>query len=265
MKKIVAIVSGFCVLALAVGAVWYFLQDTENPRAAVKMGTHAPVIEWYEITPQNYSTMHPIFNELRPVFADSLLGVIRPYVYAIEPRLASYPIGKSSFVDGKVNFGIRDTMKRLLNKRFSQVERDVKDKKVAAAYLAVARDTAHQVIGFALFEERSVSDYLSAQLIKIIEGTAVGSAEQNQIRVLFLAVAPEAQKKGVGKALLFAVFDHCPHIKKIYLTTSADAFNKNAQGFYEHIGFRQMLKGEFFVDYNDAGFEKIKIVYGYTK
>lgn len=267
MKKLVIILTGLGVLALAAGVVWYVMRDTETARVPVSMLTDSASvsIEWYEITPQNYSTVHPIFNEIKPVFADSFLEVIRPYVYAKEPRLASHPMGKSSFVDGKVNFGIRDTMKRRLNKQLSQVVRDVQSKKIAAAYVAVARDTARNVVGFALFEECVLSDYLSGQLKNIIEGAVVPSTKRDQLCVLYLAVAPEAQKKRIGKKLLFFAFDHCSHIKNIYLTTSADEFNKNAQDFFEHIGFKRMLKGEFTPDYNDAGFDKIKIVYGYTK
>jgi ribosomal protein S18 acetylase RimI-like enzyme len=209
--------------------------------------------------------VHPIFKEIKPVFADSFLEVIRPYVYAKEPRLASYPQGKSSFVDGKVTFGIRDTMKRRLNKQLSQLTRDVKSNKIEAAYMAVARDTAHNVVGFALFKECVLADYVSPQLKKVIEGALVSSTKRDQLCVLYVAVAPEAQKKGIGKKLLFAGFDHCSQIKNIYLTTSADEFNKNAQDFFEHIGFKRVLKGEFTPDYNDAGFDKVKIVYGYTK
>lgn len=265
MKKLVIILTGLGVLALAAGVAWYFMRDTEVPRAIAPIDTKDLVVEWHEITPQNYSTVHPIFNALKPVFADAFLEVLRPYVYANEPRLASHPMGQSSFVDGKVNFGIRDTMKRRLNKQLSQVVRDVQSKKIAAAYVAVARDTAHNVVGFALFKECVFADYVSPQLKKVIEGAMVPSTKRDQICVLYLAVAPEAQKRGIGKALLFAVFDHCPQIKKIYLTTSADEFNKNAQDFLEHIGFKRVLKGEFTPDYNDAGFDKIKIVYGYTK
>ena len=265
MKKLVTIFIGLGALAFVAITAWYFMRDGETQRVPATMGTGIPAIEWHEITPHNYPTLHPIFNEIKPVFADSLLEVIRPFVYATEPRLASYPMGKSSFVDGKVNFGIRDSMKRRLNKQLSRVQRDVQDKKIAAAYVAVAKDTVNHVIAFALFEERSVADYLAARLIKVIEGKAVDAAEQNQVLVSFLVVAPEAQKRGIGKALLFSVFEHCQHIKKIYLTTSADEFNKNAQDFLEHVGFKRMLKGEFTPDYNDASFEKIIIVYGYTK
>ena len=51
-----------------------------------------------------------------------------------------------------------------------------------------------------------------------------------------MAVLPEYQCQGIGKKLVFSIFDKDPNAKKILLVTKKD--NKGSQSFYEKIGFK---------------------------
>ncbi len=52
-----------------------------------------------------------------------------------------------------------------------------------------------------------------------------------------MAVLPEYQQKGIGKQLVFSIFDKDLEANKIVLVTEQK--NKSAQAFYEKIGFKR--------------------------
>ena len=72
----------------------------------------------------------------------------------------------------------------------------------------------NKLVAFAIFEKWEGESYYLAEM----------------------AVLPEYQGKGIGKKLVFSVFDKDQEIKKIVLVTRND--NKWSQSFYEKIGFK---------------------------
>ena len=71
----------------------------------------------------------------------------------------------------------------------------------------------HRIVGYALFEKLSTSYYLAE-----------------------MAVHPDYQGKGVGKKLVFSIFEKDPAAKKIVLLTEIE--NRWSKPFYEKIGFK---------------------------
>lgn len=71
-----------------------------------------------------------------------------------------------------------------------------------------------KIIGFALFQHWDKSCYYLAEM----------------------ALLPEYQGRGVGKKLIFSIFEKDPATKRILLITEKE--NRLAQGFYEKVGFQ---------------------------
>lgn len=72
----------------------------------------------------------------------------------------------------------------------------------------------NRMVGYAMFERWEDSSYYLAEM----------------------AVIPEYQLRGIGKQLVFSIFERDPSTKKILLITRNT--NKGAQAFYEKIGFK---------------------------
>jgi ribosomal protein S18 acetylase RimI-like enzyme len=233
-----------------------------------KKPKEAFTLKWHEITPQSQEALSPTFGQLQSVFIDAFVPLIKPYVYATDPKLVNIPAEKKSFVDQKVIAGITESLKTDWQRKINQLYGDLKNDQISA-YLAVAKNNQQQIVGFALFSERNIKKYLTAGLLTVLEGSSEqipsNDSVHDEVFVDLLAVQPEIQKKGIGKVVLFSVFEYHPLIKKIYLRTSASIFNNNAQAFYEHIGFTQVLKGIFAEHENRAGFDHEEIVYVYQK
>lgn len=51
-----------------------------------------------------------------------------------------------------------------------------------------------------------------------------------------MAVLPEYQRRGIGRQLVFSIFDQDQDVEKILLVTGKD--NTSAHSFYEKIGFK---------------------------
>jgi len=218
-------------------------------------------VEWHEITPDTYATMLPVFDAIKPVYVASFLNLVN----TIAPRLAH---GSAEHVVPTAAI-ITASLQADWTHRITKLYTELRNKRIAIAYLAIARDNEQAPVGFALFKQRNIKGALSADVINISEGSldSIDSNPdaQDQIYVSPLAVKPGTQKKGVGKALVLAVLDHCPQIKKIYLRTYAHEANKNAQNFYERVGFRRIITGSFISDKDDFGLGSGQIVYEYKK
>jgi len=78
-------------------------------------------------------------------------------------------------------------------------------------YVAMDKE---KIIGFALFQHWDESSYYLAEM----------------------ALLPEYQGHGVGKKLVFSIFEKNPASKRILLITEKD--NHSAQSFYKKIGFQ---------------------------
>jgi len=259
MKKNIKVITISIVLVLAALATVLFIR--------YKSAKPAFTLEWHEIKPQTHTANQPLFESLKPVFIESFLTWIKPYAYEHDQRLANIPLEKKLFVDKKVVEAISNSLTSGWNKRIKRMYDDLQSKQSAQTYIVTAKDDQQKLLGFVLLEEKSAKDALPKHLLRTVEGSLeplTSKAEAyDQMEVHILAVAPGIQKKGVGKALLFAAFSRCPHIKTLYLRTEDS--NKNAQAFYEHVGFTRIFKGEFESDWDDADSEKVKIVYMYQK
>jgi len=94
--------------------------------------------------------------------------------------------------------------------------------------------------------DRSKDDKVFAHAIKNkkdkIEACVIvfSTPERRKVYIHYLVTHPCAQGKGLGKALIFSIFEQYPEIKTIYLHTGLH--NKKAQGFYEHVGFTEMYR-----------------------
>lgn len=230
-------------------------------------------LEWIEITPQTYASLRPTLDALRPVYIEAFLPLMKPYVYAYDPRLQNLPqnlpVEKLSTVEQHVVAGITKVLKTDWDKDMTQLQAPLKSKEAAITYAAIAKDNRQKVLGFALLTEtpqgQSIRDYLDSRLVSISEGSTkdISPETRDQTFVTKLAVTPSSQGMGIGKALIFAIFDHCPRIKKVYLTTSANQLNKKAQTFYEHIGFRCVLKGTVAPGAHPYDLDRDVLVYRY--
>lgn len=226
---------------------------------------HDFTIEWLEITPQTKEQMAPLFDQLEPIFVDAFLPQQKSFFYANDQRGASIPPEQRVQVEPKVSAGITSGLQASWHKKIQKMYNEFENNKISAAYLAIAQDNHQNPIGFALYKKTSIKGYIEAKLEKIIEGSLETlqstSADQNDLYLNILAVKPGIQKKGIGKALAFSVFDHDPHITTMYLQTYATPLNSNAQVFYEHIGFKRALIGQFVPNEGEPEFVREKIVY----
>ncbi|KKR95998.1 MAG: hypothetical protein UU47_C0021G0003 [candidate division TM6 bacterium GW2011_GWE2_41_16] len=226
-------------------------------------------IEWHEITLHTYAEKLFMLKELEPVFVKAFVPVEAQHIHTYDQRLVTAPADKIRLIEQEVLSELVASQRLWWNTKIHQLYTDVHDKHVSAAYIAIAKDEEQKNIGLILFEKRGIKDFLALRLQNIIEGPSseqviVTSSECNdEICIEVLAVMPGAQKKGLGRALVFSVYDHCPFIKKIYLTTSN--LNTRAQAFYEHLDFIRFLKGTFVVGAGAQNFNREKIVYVYQK
>ena len=62
--------------------------------------------------------------------------------------------------------------------------------------------------------------------------------EGESLQALF--VAPDAQRRGIGRALVAAAQEHALGLKRVHLRVAASL---TAVGFYEHLGFEQQGRG----------------------
>jgi ribosomal protein S18 acetylase RimI-like enzyme len=226
-------------------------------------------IEWHEITPSNYDVMQPTLESLQTIFIDAFVPVVKTDVYKNDLRVATIPVEQRPLIEKKVNACIAETVRIKWNKKMSKLYVDLQNNRIPIAYVAIAKNSKKEAIGFALFIDEPMKDDLDARLMTVTQGSCdninLRLSNNDEIHLSLLAVKPTTQQKGVGRGLAFSIFDHCFRIKKIFLTTSASDSNKKTQGFYEHIGFTPVLKGTFLEAAGESDFDKEKILFLYTK
>jgi ribosomal protein S18 acetylase RimI-like enzyme len=142
---------------------------------------------------------------------------------------------------------------------------DLAQKKFSSVYLVVAKDRQQHPLGLAVFIKENIKEHFKNELSYIIDDGSLDSitTTDSEIFVELVAVGSQAQKMGIGKTLLFSIFDRCPSIKKLYLNTRVA--NKNAQGFYEHLGFKRLVRAVKPWNTRYADFWREILIYGFQK
>lgn len=131
----------------------------------------------------------------------------------------------------------------------------------------LTNDRANEVELTRYFRQKILPRFTQGHLIHIAQdqGTIIGFAlfEKWEEQVYYLAemaIEPAYQRKGIGKKLIFSLFQKDPSAKKILLVTMKT--NLKAQQFYQAIGF---LASDFqHPDYpeNFVGYEYNQRCYG---
>lgn len=235
MKNIVIIF--FVVLALAMLA-------TPSLAVALHKKTTVPfTIEWHEITPRTYPVLSPTLEALGPVFSRAFVPVLAPYVRLYEPPegmdLANVALDDEQALFERIAAFVQNDWTQMVKENAHRPD---------SGYLAIAKNSRQETLGFAIFDKKTFGEHMHSAVA--IDGSvqnqhaldALTSDDQDAIYGAILAVDPAAQGIGVGRALVFSVFTHCPSIKKIFLTTSADQLNQGTQAFYERLGFTYVLR-----------------------
>lgn len=92
------------------------------------------------------------------------------------------------------------------------------------AYFAIAKKDS-QIIGFIIFDREK----------------SANSFAPEEVSISPVIIAPEAQKLGLGKELVFSILKLFPSLKKISLITFT---TMPASEFYGHIGFQEVKNKE---------------------
>jgi len=215
-------------------------------------------LEWREVTPADA----PLLESLRGIFIDAFTPISKNYY---EERIKALPEEKQAEAKKIMDIGIRQGLNVTWDRKV-QLYTTLGDTK---GYLGLAKDAQGDILGFVLVREIDVRKVLQEKnLVTPLSETDLAALAPvatplDQVFVDVLAVKPGTQKKGLGKKLVLAVLDHRPLITKIYLDTPGCEANKNTQGFYEHVGFKQVMK--IFVKAESAYECEPKIVYLYQK
>jgi len=228
-------------------------------------------LEWHEIKKENSREMLPLFLLLNPIYVEIFLPVMKPYSYIWDPSLANIENEspeKQAAAEERVNSEISEELRvgwiGIINRLYDALQNGV----VRTAYLVIAKDLEQNIIGFCLFKEIDVKHHLTVRITKFIEGSLdLINSDFNvhdTIYVSDLGIRPGIQKKGLGKTLLFSIFEYCPSIKKMYLDTSPHELNKKTLGFYDHLGFKRLIRGHF-IDEGEGFYGRDKIVYFYQR
>lgn len=194
---------------------------------------YAHPYEWITLTPENSLQT---FSSIKPVFVAAFEKVRAAQLHEehdesyTEEQIAQ--IQKNEFDDLAIGITEQVTSRRDIT-----------------VYAALVKNAKQEPIGFALFEQAPINTILLLmQTFGFIKSDAYLPADLlNQRRiasdeayVLLLAVDPHHQKTGLGKLLGFSIFEQCPKIKKLYMTTSATATNKRLRKAYEQAGFENI-------------------------
>ena len=250
----------FLILASTIVLINLFIQN--------KIAQKTVELEWHDITLTTFDSIKPTFPILGNIFAEAFLPTARAHAYKYDPRLQNIPIEKQHFVKEKVHAIVIEQILAAWNKTIDGFYTKLQSKRLDHFYIAIAKNNRQEIIGFALFIKGPMkSNVLSRLRFKETMPQEIDQAlgTNNEIRLHYLAVKPFTQQKGIGKALVFSVLDHCLDIKTIYLTTPASEFNKKTQGFYEHIGFKPMYLGTTLENIAKTDIDYTKIVYVYQK
>ena len=200
-------------------------------------------IEWHEITPQTYPDLRPTLEALEPVFSRSFAPVLTRYI-----RLYGPPEDmKRAGIESSDEHTLLERITAFVQGDWLQMVEE-NAHKPDSGYLAIAKNDRQETIGFALFAKETFEEHMHGAVA--IDGTVqdqhtfdeLASNSQDTAYIAILSVDPAAQGIGVGRSLVFSILDHCPEIKKIFLTTSADPLNQKTHAFYDRLGFTYVLR-----------------------
>ena len=203
-----------------------------------------PVIEWHQLTRENIVQLRPLIDSLQSVVVDAFSPITVQSAFAHHPLL----VGLS---------GERlEAQKREVAELDRQITRDCfanQVNEIVAAvnainepnHIALVRDEQLNPVGCIFFEQLNIRNHIAQRCTEIAEGSleSIPEVMAGCYFVHLLVVTPMIQKKGLGRALLFSIFDHLPDAHTLYLTTSAALENVPTQGFYKHLGLVTVLKG----------------------
>ena len=215
-------------------------------------------LEWREVTPADA----PLLESLRGIFIEAFTPISKAYY---EQRIKGLSEEKRTEAKKRVDESLPKALMATWDRKM-QLYTTLGDTK---GYIGLAKDAQGEFIGFVLVREIDVRNVLQKKSLVTplsevdLAVLAPVGKPLDQVFVDVLAVKPGIQKKGLGKKLVLTVLDYCPLIKKIYLDTPGCEANKNTQGFYEHVGFKQVMK--IFVKAESAYECEPKIVYLYQK
>ena len=99
-------------------------------------------------------------------------------------------------------------------------------------------------------------DYITGigiQYKKSILGICVFYKIHDEAEIRYLSVDPNYKRRGLGKKLIYNIFQECKdeNIKKIFLEVSIK--NKQALSFYDYLGFETIgIRKKYYKDGSDA-------------
>tara|TARA_Y100000589_G_scaffold309615_1_gene327294 strand:- start:151 stop:585 length:435 start_codon:yes stop_codon:yes gene_type:complete len=106
-------------------------------------------------------------------------------------------------------------------------------------------------------------DYVTAMGIyfdNTILGLCVLHKIYNEAEIRYLSVHPSYKRRGLGKKLIYKIFEECKkdNINKIFLEVSLK--NKQALRFYEYVGFETIsIRRNYYKDGSDALIKEKKV------
>lgn len=94
----------------------------------------------------------------------------------------------------------------------------------------LATDSAYYIVAFESESDHEVKGFLQAEKYDLLYG-------EKGWNIIALAVVPEAQGQGVGKALLTALEQYAEKSEAAFVRLNSRVERTNAHAFYEHLGY----------------------------
>lgn len=216
-------------------AVLFFVLPSCVTQNGCKQSDNTASLEWIDITAKDMSTKGPLFKQLEKKLETIYVSAFKEQettrMQKDHPEMYEAMIKRGELVENVIKSWWRsdvDHVSMCLAKGVEKVP------------LAVIKNTKNDILGFALFfpisQEHALTTmpFLKPQWVK---ENKIKTTSTNEVYVAPLVVRPDCQRCGYGKKLIFSIFSHLPHIKRIYLITFASETWRKTQGFYEHFGF----------------------------
>jgi len=212
----------------------------------------APItLEWYKT--HDAKTLSDLLKPLIPVMADAFADeaiLFRNFLFdeerqTIKPECAALleelPAEVRQWIDVRIHLGAQDRQTRFAGTLASYEQKFEKEFIAKWApvnpFVVIAKE-GEKVLGMMLFCRISLEPELELP--------------KNAVYVDEFGVKAEAQGRGIGKLLLFSVFELCSDVTQIFLDTGI--WNTKAQAVYKALGFNVRECKEF----AHVGFQFIK-------
>ena len=215
-----------------------------------------------KITKDNKASLDELKEDMQKIFIDAFLPMSKTSAFNNHPRLKDLVGEQKQAIDGHVDAIVRQELALAFTDELDKIMSDINNN--TDVFIATNRTKQGTLAGFAVFAHLDIQKHLDEKFASISEGSLADIPKQltNAWWVRLLTVSPSLQKKGLGSALLFSIFNQEPQTSSLYLSTSAAPENAATQKFYEHVGFKRFMKG---VSKKAASpFEQEKYVYLYT-